>query len=125
MNDILINAINNLEIKDPQIAHNLTVYPLVLHIEDGPNYITFPEALHNNHLSIKEVDNAGSVPDFIAINKGGMPVLGLNGEELVGAKQNRVLNTTVLLAAHSETTIPVTQSQTRLIDMKFYVSFEF
>ena len=107
MNDILINTINNLEIKDPQTANNLTVYPLVLHIEDGPNYITFPEALQNNHLSIKEVNNAGSVPDLIAINKGDMPVLGLNGEELVGAKQNRVLNTTVLLAAHSETTIPV------------------
>jgi hypothetical protein len=31
----------------------------------------------------------------------------LDGEELVGAKQNRVLNVTVLIAAQSETVIPV------------------
>jgi len=35
------------------------------------------------------------------------PVLLLDGEELVGSKQNRILNTTVLAAAHVETTIPV------------------
>ena len=31
----------------------------------------------------------------------------LDGEELVGVKQNRVLNTTVLVAARSQLTIPV------------------
>ena len=31
----------------------------------------------------------------------------LDGEELIGAKQNRILNTTVLVAAHTEVTIPV------------------
>ncbi len=36
-----------------------------------------------------------------------MPVLLLDGEELVGAKQNRVLNLTILVAAQSTLTIPV------------------
>jgi hypothetical protein len=31
----------------------------------------------------------------------------LDGEELVGAKQNRILNTTVLVDAHVTVTIPV------------------
>ena len=34
-------------------------------------------------------------------------VLLLDGEELVGAKQNRIINTTILIAANSTTTIPV------------------
>jgi hypothetical protein len=34
-------------------------------------------------------------------------LLMLDGEELVGAKQNRIINTTILIAANSTTTIPV------------------
>jgi hypothetical protein len=40
-------------------------------------------------------------------NKGDIRVLFLEGEELIGAKQNRILNTSVLVAAHSKTKIPV------------------
>ena len=41
------------------------------------------------------------------INAGDLPVLLLDGEELAGAKQNRVVNTTILLKEHSKTVIPV------------------
>ena len=36
-----------------------------------------------------------------------MRVLFLEGQELIGAKQNRILNTSVLVAAHSKTKIPI------------------
>lgn len=49
----------------------------------------------------------GSVPELLAINEGGLPVLLVDGEQLEGAKQNRVLNASVLIPAHSKTTIPV------------------
>jgi len=47
------------------------------------------------------------VPNLIVTNNADSLVLFLEGEELRGAKQNRVLNTSVLIAARSKTTIPV------------------
>lgn len=47
------------------------------------------------------------MPELMAVNVADMPILLLDGEELSGAKQNRVLNTTILLMEHSETVIPV------------------
>jgi len=53
------------------------------------------------------VSEAGSVPFLQVANGADRPLLLLDGEELVGAKQNRILNTTVLVGAHAEVTIPV------------------
>ena len=47
------------------------------------------------------------MPDLLVENKGDVRVLFLEGEELVGAKQNRILNTSVLVAARSKIKIPV------------------
>jgi len=47
------------------------------------------------------------VPDLLVENKSDMRVLFIEGEELVGAKQNRILNTSVLIAAHTKSKIPV------------------
>jgi hypothetical protein len=49
-----------------------------------------------------EVDAAGSVPELLAPNPLDQHVLLYDGEELLGAKQNRILNVTVLAAAKSE-----------------------
>jgi hypothetical protein len=87
---------------------NMGVIPLLTSMDDSPEYLTLKEALDKQLLTITEVSQAGSVPDLKVINKGEIPVLLLDGEEVVGAKQNRVLNTTILLKAKSETVIPVT-----------------
>lgn len=58
-------------------------------------------------MTVEEVSIGGSVPDLLVENKGDERVLFLEGEELVGAKQNRILNTSVLIAAHGKTKIPV------------------
>jgi hypothetical protein len=47
------------------------------------------------------------VPDLRVANLGDLPLLLLDGEQLVGAKQNRILNMTVLVAAQTEVTILV------------------
>ena len=47
------------------------------------------------------------MPELMVENKGDMRVLFIEGEELVGAKQNRILNTSILVPAKSKTKIPV------------------
>jgi hypothetical protein len=56
---------------------------------------------------VTEVSEAGSVPFLQVANGADRPLLLLDGEELIGAEQNRILNTAVLVAAHTEVTIPV------------------
>ena len=52
------------------------------------------EALVQNLIAVTEVCEGGSVPELKVVNKSGTMVLILDGEELIGAKQNRVVNTT-------------------------------
>lgn len=54
-----------------------------------------------------EVDNHGAVPNLKVQNKSEQMVLILDGEELVGAKQNRIVNSTILVAGNATVLIPV------------------
>ncbi len=58
-------------------------------------------------MTITEVSEGGTVPELKVKNDGDVAVVLLDGEEVAGAKQNRVLNTTILIAAKTETVIPV------------------
>jgi hypothetical protein len=56
------------------------------------------DALVLTGFKITEVSEGGSVPNLRVINKTPHHVLLFDGEELKGAKQNRILNTTILIA---------------------------
>ena len=47
------------------------------------------------------------MPELRVVNRAGRMVLILDGEELVGAKQNRIVNTTILVAAGVEIVIQI------------------
>jgi hypothetical protein len=90
------------------IRHKLlAVFPLFSQPEGDVEYVLFDEAIAAGSVQIEEVSEGGSVPNLLVKNQGDSRVLLLEGEELRGAKQNRVLNTSVLVAARSKTPIPV------------------
>lgn len=93
---------------EPQTHRNLTVFPLLGGLPGDPDYLTLDDALAGGSARITEVDAAGHVPELRFENLSEYAVLMLDGEELVGAKQNRTLNVTILASAHSTITIPVT-----------------
>jgi hypothetical protein len=98
---------DRLQLGDMKIHNELAVVPLFCTKVDGPDYITLKEALASGGLTISEVSQGGSVPELKVINDCKQDVLMLDGEELAGAKQNRVLNTTILVASGSSALIPV------------------
>jgi hypothetical protein len=100
-------AFPTLRVGDP-IRHNtLSVFPLFAGSHRDIDYRLSDEALADQSVVVEEVSESGSVPNLLVENKGDLRVLFLEGEELVGAKQNRILNTSVLVAAHSKLEIPV------------------
>ncbi|MCB0728651.1 MAG: hypothetical protein KDD00_14405 [Ignavibacteriae bacterium] len=70
-------------------------------------YISLSEALKKKYAEIKEVSEAGSVNNLVFVNKSDEFIFLSDGDILSGAKQNRVLNTSVLAAPRSTVTIPV------------------
>lgn len=100
-------AFPHIHIGDPSRHKDLTVFPLFTQANGSAEYLLSDEALAAGTVTVEEWTEAGSVPKLIVTNQSNFLVLFIEGEELRGAKQNRVLNTSVLAAAKSRTTIPV------------------
>lgn len=105
--DAVPNGLSQIEIGAPQKYRNLSVFPLIAKDARSAAYITLDEALDRHVAMVTEVSEGGVVPELRFENKGVAPVLLVDGEELVGARQNRVLNLTILVGAHTELVIPV------------------
>jgi hypothetical protein len=86
---------------------NMAVFELLRPRNGGPEYITLREAIERGVFAVTEVSEGGSVPELLVSNKGDAAVLLIDGEEVRGAKQNRVLNTTILVGAKSTLKVPV------------------
>jgi hypothetical protein len=91
---------------EPLRRENLTIFPLIAEPQPELPYLLLGDALDLGLVSIGEV-GSGSVPSLQAVNRGDLDVLILDGEQLIGAKQNRITNRTIILQAKTETVIPV------------------
>jgi hypothetical protein len=96
----------NVSLAPPERHRSLTLFPLVAPGAPELPYSLMADALRGGSLRITEV-GSGTVPELRALNSGESAVLVLDGEQLVGARQNRTTNRSLLLPAKSETRIPV------------------
>jgi hypothetical protein len=103
---ILRDALGGLRPAAPVSGGRLTVLPFTSTHEGRTRYVLLAKALERGRLRITEVGPAGHVPHLLAVNKGPWPVLIFDGEELVGAKQNRIANATILVGV-GESILPV------------------
>lgn len=95
------------QLGNPAQSRGIVVVPLFPTRDPACAYLTLDEALPQG-FTISETSLAGSVPELAVRNPLDSKVLLYDGEELVGAKQNRILNLTVLVGAKATVEIPVT-----------------
>ena len=91
---------------DPVEHRGIVLAPLFPLRDPRAVYITLDAALARG-LTITETSDAGDVPELAVSNPLLDDVLLYDGDELVGAKQNRILNVSVLVGAGSTIRIPV------------------
>ena len=107
MEKIITDFLGQIKIGRKQSFKNLSMYPLLSNYRITFDYFTLDEALDQKNIEIFEVAKEGSVRELKVVNKSSTLVLILDGEELVGAKQNRIVNTTILVPVDSTIIIPV------------------
>jgi len=100
-------ALSSITVDESTSSSNLTVFPLVSKSRSSLDYLMLAEGLRRGLVTVREISEGGSVSDLVVENRAKVAVLIVDGEELVGAKQNRVANLSMLIPAKQTTTIPV------------------
>jgi hypothetical protein len=94
-----------LEVGEPDTAGPLAVFPL-FGPEPRQHYLSFAEGRANG-AKVTELETSASVNDLVVENPGVDPLLLYEGEEVLGAQQNRTFDVTVLVAAQAKLRVPV------------------
>jgi len=103
---IAVEFLEMLKVGKKQSHQGLTVFPLTAQKPSLYEYLTLDEALKGGFITIQE-KGQGIVSEIEVVNRGEKDVLLIDGEELVGAKQNRILNISLVVAAMTTASIPV------------------
>ena len=99
--------ITDVRIGEPQVCGGVAVFPLFAESSSSLDYLLFDEATAAGMLAVREVPDDSRINRLLAENVGDCPVLFVEGEEVRGGKQDRVLAVSVLAAGKSRTRLPV------------------
>jgi len=105
--NVIDKTLSALSIGEPTTYRNLAVFPLFGSEARTTDYLTLDEGLKQGACRVTEISEGGSVPELAFENPSDHRILLLDGEELIGARQNRVLNITILVGAGQKIVIPV------------------
>ena len=98
--------IESYELLKAQIHKNIAIVPIKTPINHKIDLLTLKKGFELDLVNVKECEHS-TVNTIIVENKSIAPLLLVDGEEIVGGDQNRILDATILIAPESEMKIPV------------------
>lgn len=102
----IAERIQQLKPDQPQGEGGLRLVPILGPSHEAPKYRLLEDEILDSVI-VTEISMSGSVPELKVTNNLAVRVLLLDGQELIGAKQNRILNTDVLVPAKKSLNLPV------------------
>lgn len=107
MQGTLHELLRNTDVCEPTEVDRLQIFGLRWEVTSDLPYTTLDEALAAETVEVTEISESGSVPELRVVNRGSVMLFLLAGEQLIGAKQDRVVNASIMVPADSELQIPV------------------
>lgn len=109
---IVLERLEGLAVGEGTSHAGMVVFPVFSNGGEGKggqalDYRTLDEAVREGWVEVTEQPTA-TVPELVLRNAGKTMVLVIDGEEIVGGKQNRIVNAAFLVAAGSKVILPVT-----------------
>ena len=94
------------ELLGEEVHKNVAVIPIKTPINHKVDLLTLKKGFELGLVDVKECEQS-IVNTIIVENKSVAPLLLVDGEEIVGGDQNRIMDATILIAPQSEMKVPV------------------
>lgn len=107
LGSVVSSTLKTVRIGKPRTVKNMTVIPFAGNKKARITYTIIDKAIDVGDAVVKEVDEGGNVPQLKLSNKSKKFILINDGTQLLGAKQNRIVNATILVSPGMGITIPV------------------
>lgn len=92
---------------EPLISGSMFAVPLFAETDVQEEFLTLDEAFAQKLVEVSETSEDGSVPELVVGNGASQSVFLLDGEQVLGLKQNRTFNLSMVLPPYQTTVVPV------------------
>ncbi len=107
MMNISIDCNNvSLELLESQKYKNMEVVPVKIKRNGNRDYLTLKRGINAGIVEISECE-VSTVGTVLAKNNSGIPLLLIDGDEILGAMQNRIMNRSLLIPPHTRMSVSV------------------
>lgn len=97
MTEVINNVLNEINLFQPESYKNMTIIGFNIPEENPSDLMSLEIGLDLGLVEITEINEGGDVGQVKVINNAVTPLLLLDGEEIIGSKQNRIVNSTIII----------------------------